>query len=231
MTIDHDGRFAKKRLPSSSTSEVRQAGANPTLILSSDFPLTVGNDGALYYPELAPDDRLKILRLEPSGAHTVMATLPASTEGSALRWVNGMAAGPDGSIYYTENKAVRKVSQQGTVSTLAGNVSVPDCSPIPGADAHLGAFLRGLAAGPDGTLYVAASGCSALLKITARGEITPVLRASSPWSPTGVAVAQDSVYVLEYIHTASDNRKEWAPRVRKISPDGEVTTIATVERR
>src|SRR6266545_7514531 len=40
MTIDHDGRFAKTRLPSSSTSEVRQAGVNPTLILSSFFPLT-----------------------------------------------------------------------------------------------------------------------------------------------------------------------------------------------
>jgi hypothetical protein len=47
----------------------------------------------------------------------------------------------------------------------------------------------------------------------------------SPYSPTAVAVAKGEVYVLEYLHTASDVRKEWLPRVRKITRDGKVVTL------
>ena len=31
--------------------------------------------------------------------------------------------------------------------------------------------------------------------------------------------------VLEYLHTASDDRSEWLPRVRKIKRGGQVETI------
>jgi hypothetical protein len=34
------------------------------------------------------------------------------------------------------------------------------------------------------------------------------------------------VFVLEYVH--SDDQKEWAPRVRKLGPDGKVAILATV---
>lgn len=44
---------------------------------------------------------------------------------------------------------------------------------------------------------------------------TIVLQASSPWSPTGVALYGTDVCVLEYLHTAGDNRRKWLPRVRK----------------
>lgn len=231
MTIDADGHFLRTRLPASPSAEMRAVGTNPTLILSSDFPPTIARDGALYYPELRRDERLEVVRLTASGARTVVATLPASTENGPLRWLNGIAGGPDGSIYYTENTAVRRITLQGAISTVAGNVTMPDCMRIPGYPADLGVHLRGLDVAADGTVFVAASGCGATLRITARGEITPVLRTSSPWSPTGIAVAGDEVYVLEYLHTQSDDRREWLPRVRKLSRDGKVTVLATVERR
>jgi len=231
MTIDTDGRFTKTPLLSSPSAEIRQVGINPTLILSSDFPLAIGRDGALYYPELGRDERLQVIRLVSSGARTVLAKLPAATEGGPLRWLNGMAAGPDGSVYYTENQALRKINQQGTLSTIASNMAVPDCVRIPGYDVPLGLHLRGLDVASDGTVFVAATGCGALLRITARGEITSMLRTTSPWSPTAVAVAGNDVYVLEYLHTASDDRREWVPRVRKVSPGGRVAVVAAVERR
>jgi hypothetical protein len=78
---------------------------------------------------------------------------------------------------------------------------------------------------------VAASGCGAVLRITSRGEVTPVLRAERPWTPTGVALHGGDVYVLEYWMTASDDRREWLPRVRKLSRDGAVSILAAVERR
>lgn len=58
MAIDLDGRFANGRMPVSGTGDFTRAGIDPTLILSSDFPIVVGRDGALYYPERASRDGL-----------------------------------------------------------------------------------------------------------------------------------------------------------------------------
>lgn len=231
MAIDVDDRFARVRFPSFPSAEVKHVGGNPTLILSSDFPLVVGSDGALYYAQLGRDGRLQVIRLTAKGDRSVLATLPASTESGPLRWLNGMAAGGNGSIYYTENAAVRKITSQGTVSTIAAKVTVANCVRIPGMEKELGPYLRGLAVAPDGTAFVAATGCGTLLKIAVGGTITPVLQTTSPWSPTDVAVAGDDLYVLEYLHTASDNRREWVPRVTKVSPDGKVAVIAAIERK
>jgi hypothetical protein len=104
------------------------------------------------------------------------------------------------------------------VTTVKENVSVPGCNVIPGTEGPPN--LRGLAVSPDGTIYVAASGCGALLKIDTRGTVSKVLWMNSPWSPTAVAVANGELYVLEYLHTPGDNRREWIPRVRKIQRDG-----------
>jgi streptogramin lyase len=82
----------------------------------------------------------------PSIRGSVRATLVAG-----LRWINGLAAGPDGSLYYTEDNAVRRIDQRG----------------VPGTD---GPTLRGLAVAPDGVVFVAAAGCGAVLKITLRPD-------------------------------------------------------------
>jgi hypothetical protein len=92
-------------------------------------------------------------------------------------------------------------------------------------------LLRGLAVAGDGAVYVAATGCSALLRIAPGGEIATVLRAEPPWSPTAVAVDDDRVYVLEYLHPAGVvDRKEWIPRVRRQLPGGAISTLVTVRR-
>ena len=69
-----------------------------------------------------------------------------------------------------------------------------------------------------------------MIAIPAKGPIRTLLRAERPWSPTGIALSGTEVYVLEYLHTPGDNRKEWIPRVRKISADGRITTVAIAER-
>ncbi|MCI0538817.1 MAG: hypothetical protein L0Z50_26730, partial [Verrucomicrobiales bacterium] len=185
MAIDHDGSLARTRWPASRepSADIRRVGTDPTLLLSSDFPLTTGPDGNLYYPELGEDDLLRVYRLTPSGARSVLATLATASDGQPLKWLNGMAAGPDGVIYFSENSAVRRITPQGEVSTLAGNIRVDDCQPPPGASPRLGPFLRGLDVASDRSVYVAANGCRALLKLTPQGQVTPVLQAVSPWSP------------------------------------------------
>ena len=232
MAIDPDGRLKDATLPyfSSGDATVTRVGVNPTLLLSSDFPLTVGGEGALYYPWRSDGKALQVFSLAPNGTTTVLKTLPANTGGTPLRWVNGMATGPDGSVYYTEERAIRKISTQGQLTTIVDNVTLPVCDPVPGVDAESGPYLRGLALDPQGTLYVAATGCGAVLKIAADKNVTTVLKASSPWSPTGVAVFRNDLYVLEYLHTEGDDRRVWVPRVRKVASDGRVDTVAVIRR-
>lgn len=230
MAIDLDGSFRTTSLPSGSEYELRKAGANPTLILSSDFPVLIGPDRAFYYPEAGRDGRVRVVRLTGSGSRSVRATLPASTESGPLRWLNGLAAGRDGSIYYAEDRAVRRIDPRGTISTVAGNIAVAGCAAIPGIEAPDGPYLRGLDVAADGTVFVAASGCGAVLKITPQGRVSSILRSTTPWSPTAVAVVGNDVYVLEYLHTASDNRREWVPRVRKVQSNGTVSVVAAVSR-
>ena len=233
MAIDVDGRLTNATLPyfSSGDATVTRVGVEPTLLLSSDFPITVGGDGNLYYPWLRANEPLKVFRLAPSGTTAVLQALPTNTEGGQLRWLNGIVAAPDGSIYYTEDRAVRRITPQGKLTTVADNVTLSVCDSIPELEADRRPYLRGLDVDAQGTVYVAATGCGAVLKITTDKKITTVLRTSSPWSPTGVAVFGTDLYVLEYLHTPGDNSRDWLPRVRKLTSDGHVVTVATIDRR
>ncbi|HEX7859280.1 MAG TPA: SUMF1/EgtB/PvdO family nonheme iron enzyme [Verrucomicrobiae bacterium] len=235
MTIDQEGRHAAGRWPEfvERSPEIERVGRNPTLLVGSDFPITTGRDGALYYPEFGEGGPLRIYTIAGEGERSerkVFATVRTGADGAELKWLNGIAAGPDGAIYFTENAAVRRISREGEVTTLAKDVVVENCQRIEGAGEHLGPMLRGLDVGRDGTVYAAASGCRALLKIAKDGAVTTVLRNEAPWSPTGVAVSGEVVYVLEYLHTDGGDRRDWLPRVRKISADGSSTIIAQIER-
>jgi phosphoglycerate dehydrogenase-like enzyme len=58
-------------------------------------------------------------------------------------------------------------------------------------------------------VYVVATG--SCLEITSDAQVSTILRSSSPWSPPGVSVSARNLDVLEYLHTARDDRKEWLP--------------------
>jgi hypothetical protein len=226
FAFDPAGRFRQTRWPSIPGAEFRAAGVRPTLVLSSDYPVAIGTDGIFYYPQGSRERGVRIVGIAPSGTQSVRATLPLlQSGGQPAWWLNGLAAGPAGSLYYTEDRAVRRIDARGRVTVVANVPAVPNCMAIPGIGRELRPYLRGLAVAADGTLYVAASGCGALLKIERGGKTSVVLRTQSPWSPTAVAIANGEVYVLEYSHTASDDRREWLPRVRKITRTGAVVTL------
>ena len=231
MTIDYDDCFRDVRLPSGARGDITRVGATPTLLVASDYPIAIGSNGNLHYPSYASGSGLQLIQLTPAGRTNVLTNLSAAGGGD-LRWVNGLAAGPNGSLYYSEDNAIRRVSPRGQVSTVIANLTLPTCVSIPGTTRPM---LRGLSANSDGNIYVAASGCGSLLKVTPRGQVTTLLQLQSPWTPTAVALFGTNIYVLEYLQTAAsmepEHRRAWLPRVRKITADGHNSIIASIDRR
>src|SRR4029079_15251860 len=108
LAIEANDRCTQSRLPTDQGHDwvIPAAGSNPTILISTDFPLVIGQDGDLYYPS-ARESNVRILRASPMGGTSAFVTLPRSVAGTALGWINGLSPGPDGSIYYSEDNAVR----------------------------------------------------------------------------------------------------------------------------
>jgi hypothetical protein len=232
MALDETGHFAKSTALGESDGgtfeRITPPGALPALIISSDYPIAVGADGGLYYVPYAPSGPRQLIRRTPDGRRSVFATLPIAQGPKPMQWVNGIVNGPDGSLYIADNDAVRKIDRSGKVSTVRDGITA-DC-PTPLSDTPKLPYLRGLAISADGTIYAAANGCRSVIAIQAQGPIRTLLKAEPPWSPTAVALSGKDVYVLEYVHTPADDRKEWNPRVRQIGADGTIKTVITVQR-
>ena len=228
LDIDLEGHFSRSHLKD--FQRITPDGARLTILLNGDFPFTVNRDGNIYSALWKPG-RLEINSRSPNGKVSAMQLEGATN--AAIGGVTGMASGPDGSLFVTDGSMLLKISMPGRVSTLVAKVSVSDCPddlPAP----HLrgvppAPFLRGLAVDSEGSVYAAANRCRAVLKITPEGKATTILRATAPWSPTGVAVAGEVIYVQEYeFPEAGPRQNEQRPRVRRIGPDGKVTTLAIV---
>jgi sugar lactone lactonase YvrE len=140
-----------------------------------------------------------------------------------FRAIGGMTFGPDGSLYVSDEGALRRVGLDGEVKTLARGLEeqLPD-------DTQSGyGGLMGLAVDAGGSVYVADYGRRRVLKVTADGKLTRVVRAEAPWSPSGVAVTGDGrVLILEVGFTPPNVYT--GPRVRELSPDGTLKVLATV---
>lgn len=228
LAMDATDRFTQSRVPTDPGRDwvITAAGSNPTILISTDFPIVIGQDGNLYYPA-AHEKSVRIMKTTPTGGTSAFVTLPRSVAGAAIGWINGITTGPDGSIYYTEDNAIRRITPRGAVSTIATVPPLAGGPKIPGTDTH--PYLRGLKVDANGVVYVADNGDARVLKITPDGKIATLVQLESPWAPTDVAVFGGVVYVLEFLHTASDNRVEWMPRIRRITPDGNSTIILTVD--
>lgn len=227
LAIDANNRFANSTLPTGALGEITSVGTNPTVLIASDWPIAIGHDGNLYY-QSGPQGSLKIVRRIPSGKTSVVATLPPTVTGKPLPHVSGLTAGPDGSLYYTEDTAIRRISARGRISTVA-RVRAPAKPPsIPATDSH--PYLRGIAVDASGVMYVADTGDARVLKITPNGKVTTLVQTQSPWAPTAVALFGSDVYVLEFLHTVEDVRAQWLPRVRKLAADGTDSIIATLDK-
>jgi sugar lactone lactonase YvrE len=203
------------------------AGERPALLADGGSPLVVAPDGSLYY---VCDERMipagqQIGRLTPDGKETLVSP-ELRRIAEEMGGIKGLALGPEGSFFISYPKAVLRVARDGTFTTLLNPVVVPDCDKHPPAIQDAPA-LRGLVADARGVVYVAATGCRCVIKITPDAKVETVLKAESPWAPCGVALHGEEIYVLEHIDANSEAHEDWPPRVRKVGRDGNVTTLVT----
>ena len=167
---------------------------------------------------------------------------PASK--ARVNFSNGIAIAADGTVYFSETgespgsldtdlpDRIRRVGPDGIITTIAGGgfLAGGAADGMPATQAFL-AFPTGIALGPDGTVYFADTFNNRVRRIRADGVLETVAGTgvadmggdTGPATeaklkqPHGVAFGSDgSLYVAD-----TGNR-----RVRRVSPDGLITTIA-----
>jgi hypothetical protein len=230
LALDVNGSFSKMDFEKSPHwprwfKRRTATGVRPALITDGGSPLVVAGDGNLYYvvnENMIPGGLL-IARLTPDGQETLLNPAFRRTS-DELGGIKGLAIGPDGSLYASYPKAVLKFALDGEVTTFLNPVVVADCEKVTwGGDG-----LRGLAVDPGGAVYVAATGCRRVVKITPNGHLETVLKAEAPWSPTGVALRGGEVFVLEY-DVIDDQAHKYVPRIRRLGRDGKVAVLKTFD--
>jgi hypothetical protein len=111
--------------------------------------------------------------------------------------------------------AVLRMKLDGTVSTLVHPIALNDCDkdqqdPLPNQGCEAWRWTDKV------TVYAAATGCRRLIRIDPEAKTTIVLKSEPPWSPTGVAIHGNEIYVLEYSHANSEKHEDWQPRVGRL---------------
>lgn len=239
LALDAEGKFPPTAYPQL-YERITPAGASPAIFYASGgAPFVVNKHGNLYYGSGFPggDDTapagLTVTRMTPDGKRTLFAPDLKAALAKMNEAVTGLAAGPDGSLYVACPSAILKVKTDGSFTTLVHPLVVKDCDNYVPADANSPFFhapyLRGLDVATDGTIYGAVTGCRTVVKITAGGKVETILQSERPWTPTGVAVHEGQVYVLEYSNGNDSPDKGWRPRVRRLGRDGKVTTLVAGE--
>jgi RHS repeat-associated protein len=156
-----------------------------------------------------------------------------------LNYPRGITVGPDGSLYIadTGNRRVRKVTPDGTITTVAGNGGGSCFATDPCGDGgpalQAPVYPTDVAIGPDGSLFIADPGTDRIRKVGADGVITRVAGAitsslifngddipalDAVIKPGDLEVAPDgTIYFSDSIRNTDNS---YRVTVRRIGPDG-----------
>ncbi|HLQ75712.1 MAG TPA: TonB family protein [Terriglobia bacterium] len=211
-----------------------------TMLAGTYFPTSVAIDatGNFY---IADANSGQIRKVTPIGAATFVAGVgtpgfsgdggPAAS--AQLRNPFDIAIDAGGNLYIADsgNSGIRKVTANGVITTVAGNGNPGfsgDGGPATGAQLN---NPRGIAIDAAGNLYIADTGNSRIRKIAPTGVITTIsgngLTANPGDNGPAIQARLRSPYGLVLDKSGNLYFADMAGlRVRRISADGQITTVA-----
>jgi len=202
--------------------DVVQSPAGQIFIALDDRILRVGIGGSIRTFAGGGEDR------ESDG---IMATE------ADLFGIDGIDLGPDGSLYLadTYNDRVRRISPDGTIATVAGTgIAGFSGDGGPAIEARLD-YPVAVAMAPDGNLYIADQDNHVVRRMSTDGRISTFAGTPGEYSnegegdggPAREALLGSEIADLDMgpdgsLYIAGN----WSHRVRRISPNGIITTVA-----
>ncbi|KAF1721759.1 gluconolaconase [Pseudoxanthomonas wuyuanensis] len=199
------------------------------------YGLAVAADGTRYIADAGDNNRIR--KIAPDGT---VSTLAGGAEGfadgigeaAALHTPSGLALDAFGNLYVadTGNHAIRKITPQGAVTTLAGTGQA-GFNDGPGAQAQFNGPI-GVAVDASGQVYVADTYNDRIRAIAPDGQVSTLAGGERPGyqdgtgsvarfdTPTGLALdAQGRLWIADTRNNA----------IRRLSRSGEVTTLLRAE--
>ncbi len=146
---------------------------------------------------------------------------------------NAIAVDGEGNVYVAEygSHRVRKIDAAGVITAFAGNgVKGNGGDGGPATDAQLD-FVNGLVVDAAGNVYIADMNQARVRRVDSGGTIDTVVgTGASGWSGDGGPATQARIATPAGIAVDSEGRlfvtEFWVGRIRKVDPDGSITTIA-----
>ncbi len=241
-----------------STAVVLERGV-PAATFDLLHQIAVDAEGAVHYTEITDVVFGVVRKVGPDGTATTIAGDGDNLTGSysdnapavaaTLRGPAAVSVGPDGTVYVIETSEdtaahlVRAVRPDGILVTVAGNSEFEraDAGGFagdggPATDARLNS-PTGVAAGPDGSIYIADTHNGRVRRVDESGVITTVAgngrrtdtggtgdggpaTSATLTDPSGLAVGPDGTL---YVTSADSGR------IRAVAPDGTISTFADLE--
>ncbi|HEX6307171.1 MAG TPA: hypothetical protein VFZ69_03225 [Longimicrobiales bacterium] len=135
--------------------------------------------------------------------------------------IGSMTLTPDGDLLVTSGHTIRRVRVDGSVTTIAADERLlkPRSTFLSRILGSVQGHLSGIAVGTGGEIYVANSARNSVVRIAPDGTAEEVVTSDHGWTPTGVATANGSLYILEYGRGV---------RVRRIDSTGTISVVALV---
>lgn len=131
-------------------------------------------------------------------------------------FANSIAVESSGSLVVGDGDTIRRVTLDGTVSTLAGTEGTNGFVNAEGDAARFGDYIASIAAGPNGTIYVSDTINKAIRQVSGR-TVSTLIQSDLFAVPMGIDTDADgNVYLWD----------ENAPSIFKITPAGQMTTLA-----
>lgn len=209
-------------------------GDGPSARFINPFSLTIGPSENLYTSD---ENDPRIRRTTPGSTVSVYAGIEASglvngdRDTARFGLGNYLAADANGNLYVSDvrNNCIRKINAEGKVTMLAGT-GILGFNEGNGSQAQFN-YPGGIAIDEHGNVYVADRGNYRIRKITPDGMVSTLSGIGTTGATDGAAgVAQFTIDMHDMVVDSKGNLYVAdESRIRKISPDGFVSTIAGSE--